>query len=46
MTELLQRVLAGGHESFIAAAYGISLALIMVELVLLRRRARRARTRT
>jgi len=42
MTDLLQRILSGGHESFVAAAYAVSFALVALELTLLWRRARRA----
>lgn len=38
---LLSSIFAGGHASYVAAAFGSAFVLLAAELVLLRRRARR-----
>ena len=42
---LLAELFAGGHASFIAAAFASAFAFVVAELLLLRRRARRSAER-
>jgi hypothetical protein len=41
--KLLSDIFAGGHASFVAAAFASAIAMIGAELLLLRRRSRRTR---